>query len=758
MAQLSEQQLKRKTIEFRKSIINKEKELLDLLPEAFAVVKEAAKRVTGKRLYDVQLIAGFVLNNGEIAEIKAGEGKSIIASLPAYLNALDGKGAHIITTNEYLARRDYEQIGKIFKFLGLTVGLIYHNMKVADRKEAYKKDITYGTITEFGFDYLRDNIALFIDDVVQRELNYAIVDEADSILLDEAQTPMIISSKIKDFSKEPYIKANKFVNSLHGITVLKEENKNKKQLEKIEQYDYVTDLTYKTVDLTEKGIEKAEKEYNLYNFYESKNANIINDVKQALLAKEILKCDVDYIIKDKNVYLIDKFTGRIMFGKKFTGGLHQAVEAKEELDISEPARTLAKISTQNYLKMYKKISGMTGTAKTSENEFNSIYFMNVVPIKTNKKNKRKDRSDRFFVTEQEKNEAIVANIIESQKKGQPVLIGTTSIEKSEKLSKQLIQNQLEHQVLNAKEYEKEAGIIKEAGMPYKVTIATNMAGRGTNILLGGTDFNIDNRKKVIDSGGLKVIGTEKHESRRIDEQLRGRSGRQGEIGESVFYISLEDELLQIYGNMKKIEKYKEKYGKKHGEIKSILLKREINQAQKKAENRGMSVRKRLVYYDDILSKQRKIIYRDRRKIFVENIDNIIEDFISFFCQYIFNANSEKAKRMINMIEEFESIKINEKDLKLFKDKIYNRYIKKKKLIGENKFIEIQRYKMLKIIDEEWIIYLEKMEDIEQGIELQMYGKYNPIDKYAVIAKKEFDNLIKNIKLNIITQLLFSVNY
>ena len=755
----TDKELQDKTLEFKKILINKDKTLLDILPEAFAVVREATKRITGKRLYDVQLAGGYVLSNNGIAEIKAGEGKSIIASLPGYLNALEGKGVHIVTTNEYLAKRDYEEVGKIFNFLGLTVGLIYQNMSLSERKEAYKKDITYGTNTEFGFDYLRDNIAHSLDKMVQRELNYVLIDEADSILLDEAQTPLIISQKMQNFFDCPYLKTEKFVRNLNGITVVKEEVKNKKQTNKLKNYDYVVDLTYKTVELTQNGIKKAEKEYKLANLYDVENIGIINDIRQALRAKEILKKDVDYIVNSGEIFIIDKFTGRIMYGKKFTNGLHQAIEAKEHIKISEPSKVLASISTQNYFKMYKKLAGMTGTAKTSEEEFNKIYGLNVIKIKTNKKIIRKDKKDRIFLTENEKYDAVINEILNSTQKKQPVLIGTTSIENSEKLSLKLIEKKINHQILNAKNHEAEARIVKRAGMPGQVTIATNMAGRGTNIILGGNLENIEDRMQVLNAGGLKVIGTERHESRRIDEQLRGRSGRQGEVGESIFYLSIDDELLKIYADKRKILRYQKKYfKKKYGkEIKKLCINREVLNAQKKAENRGYTIRKRLVYYDDILSKQRQIIYEDRKKI-IKRKDDIIKKFISYFCEYIVNNTNEKNSQIITNLEKNEKIHVNKNTVNKLKKRIYSRYSDKKKIIGNKKFEKIETDKIVQIIDTNWIEYLERLEDIKQGIELQMYGRYDPIEKYGVIAKTEFDKLIEKIKLDIISQLLFSRNY
>ena len=511
----SDDELKEKTTEFKQVLLENKKTLSQILPEAYALVREGTKRVTGKRLYDVQIIGGFYLNQRKIAEVKAGEGKTLIQGLPAYLNALTGKGVHMITTNEYLAKRDFNVVGKILEFLGLTVGLIYHEMDKKERKEAYKKDVTYGTNTEFGFDYLRDNIAYDKEELVQRSLNCAIIDEADSILLDEAQTPMIISEKKIKVDSAPYIKADEFVKKLNGITVLKEEVKNKKQVEEIEKYDYVVYDAYKNVDLTLKGVKKAEKEYGLKNLYETKNIEIINYIRQALRANKILRLNEDYIIKDDKILLIDKFTGRIMYGKKYTNGLHEAVEAKENIEIKESSKMLASITTQNYFKMYKKISGMTGTAKESEKEFNDIYLLEVREVPMNKKSKRCDKKDRIYVNCEQKYNAIVEEAKQSNIKGQPVLIGTTSIEKSELLSNLLSKSNVKHNVLNAKNNEEEAKIVANAGNIRSVTIATNMAGRGTNILLGGEDEK--NKQDVIKVGGLKVIGTEKHESSRIDE-------------------------------------------------------------------------------------------------------------------------------------------------------------------------------------------------------------------------------------------------
>lgn len=742
ISQYNEQQIKEKTEELKKKIQQEKIELEEILPEAYAIAKRGTKIITGKTLYDVQIEGGYILNQGRIAEIKAGEGKTLTAVLPAYLNALEGKGVHIITTNEYLAQRDYNEVGKILEYLGITVGIIDQDMTTEERKKQYQKEVTYGTNTEFGFDYLRDNIARNKEEIVQRELNYAIIDEADSILIDEAQTPMIISNRKAKNDEKPYIKADKFVKSLKGIRIIKENPKDKKQLEENEKYDYVVDETYKTVVLTQKGIKKAEKEYNLKNFYEKENIETINLVKQALCANNILEKDVDYIIKDKNVQIIDKYTGRIMKGKRYTKGLHEAIEAKEGLKIDDSSTMVASITTQNYFKMYKKLSGMTGTAKTAEKELNEIYGLDVVEIPRNLKSKRKDRKDKVYGAEQEKIEAIIKEIKKSQEKGQPVLIGTISIEKSEELSKLLKKENIKHNILNAKNDKEEAKIVEQAGQIGKVTIATNMAGRGTNIII--------NQDEVIKAGGLKVIGTEKHESRRIDEQLRGRSGRQGQIGESIFYISLEDELIKIYGKNREIKSKKE--------IKSRTIKKEIEKAQKEAENKNYTSRKRMVNYDKTLNIQRRIIYGDRKQILEGIFEKTIKNFIDYYCEQIIKENTEKSNKVKQKLEEYEKINITEQNLKELEQKIYNRYKMKENEIGKTEFHEIEKQRILKVIDENWIEHLETMEYLKDNIELRVYGGYNPIQEYEKEGKKLFDKLIYKIKMNIINQLLFKNNY
>lgn len=748
----SKEQMQNKTNEFIKQL-KQEKKIEEILPEAFAMVREAVKRNTGKRLYDVQIIGGYYLHQGRIAEIKAGEGKTLIESLPAYLNALNKKGVHIITTNEYLAKRDFEEVGRILKYLGLSVGFIYQGMETKDRKEAYKMDVTYGMNTEFGFDYLRDNSVRDIKDIVQRELNYAIIDEADSILLDEAQTPMIISQKVKEDNIEEFRKARDFVNKLNGRRIIKEEPKNKNQQRENENYDYIVDETYKTVELTEKGMKKAEIEYGVSNYYDADNYKTINFVRQALRAKELLKKDVDYIVLNNEVKLIDRYTGRIMHGKRFMKGLHQAIEAKEGLKIENNSKLIASITVQNYFKMYNKLSGMTGTAKTSEKEFNTVYSLDVVQVPENKKSKRIDRKDIIFDDEKSKYEAVVEEIKISKKKRQPVLIGTTSIENSEKLSDILKRENIEHNILNAKNNKEEALIVKEAGDVGKVTIATNMAGRGTNILLGGE--NEKRKEEVTKAGGLKIIGTEKHESRRIDEQLRGRSGRQGQVGESIFLLSLDDDLIRIYGNRKNINKYK-KY--KLRTLKNNLLNKEFFKAQSRAENRNYTIRKRMVYYDEVLDKQREIIYNDRKQVLAQNITEIVENFISYFCDNIVKISNSKDERIIKSLEQQEHIQVNQKNIGILKEKIYNRYKDKENELGRENFLTQVQSKLLMIIDDNWIEHLESMEDIKANMELRVYGGYNPIDEYKIEGSKEFDLLKYKIKMNFVCQLLFNENY
>ena len=632
MTKLTDNELRAKT-EYFKGQLKEGKTLDDILPEAFAVVREASKRVLGMRHFDVQLIGGIILHQGRIAEMKTGEGKTLVATLPVYLNALEGKGVHVITVNDYLAKRDSEWMGKLYKFLGLSVGLVIAGMEPKEKQEAYNADITYGTNNEFGFDYLRDNMVIYKDQLVQRGLHYAIIDEIDSILIDEARTPLIISGRANE-SSDLYKKAENFVSRLTPKVIVEEDVKDFDQAEDNEKYDYIVDLKAKSASLTQKGIKKAEDAFGLENFNDLENSTLVHHVNQALRAHGIMKKDIDYIVKDGEVLIVDEFTGRIMYGRRYNNGLHQAIEAKEHVKIADESKTLATITFQNLFRMYDKLSGMTGTAMTEEAEFEEIYNLDVVAIPTNKPMVRKDENDVIYKNENAKYKAIVESIKESHEKGQPVLVGTVSIEKSEKLSKLLKKEGITHEVLNAKYHEKEAEIIAQAGKFKAVTIATNMAGRGTDIMLGGnseflakeemrknkvsadlieeanTYYETDNKEileareqfkklvkkydeqikeekqKVIDAGGLKIIGTERHESRRIDNQLRGRSGRQGDVGESKFYIGLDDDLMKIFGGDTITKVYNTLGADENMPIESRIISNAVENAQKKVEGRN----------------------------------------------------------------------------------------------------------------------------------------------------------------------------
>ena len=659
ISELTDEELKAKT-EYFKELLAEGQKLDDILPEAFAVVREASKRVTGLRHFDVQLIGGIILHQGRIAEMRTGEGKTLVATLPAYLNALTGKGVHVITVNDYLAKRDSEWMGKIYSFLGLTVGLVIADMKPNEKQKAYNCDITYGTNNEFGFDYLRDNMVIYKDQLVQRPLNYAIVDEIDSILIDEARTPLIISGRANQAS-DIYKKADRFVAKLEARTIIEEDVKDEEQAAENEKYDYVIDLKAKSASLTAKGIEKAEKEFELENLNDLNNSELVHAINQALRAHGIMKKDVDYIVKSGEVLIVDEFTGRIMYGRRYNNGLHQAIEAKEHVKVADESKTLANITFQNYFRMYEKLSGMTGTAMTEEQEFEEIYKLDVIEIPTNKPIQRKDLPDIIYKNETGKFNAVIEDIKKSYEKGQPVLVGTVSIDKSERLSKLLDKAKIPHQVLNAKYHEKEAEIIAQAGKYKAVTIATNMAGRGTDIILGGNseylaktdmrkkytfeeieeataynetddekilarreefrnlvrnyDKGIENEKqKVIEAGGLKIIGTERHESRRIDNQLRGRSGRQGDPGESRFYISLDDDLMKIFGGSIITKVYNKIGVSDDMPIESRILTKTVESSQKKVEGRNFSIRKNVLQYDDVMNKQRVIIYKQRREV------------------------------------------------------------------------------------------------------------------------------------------------
>ena len=809
---LSDNELKGKTTYFKKQLKDG-KTLDDILPEAFAVVREASKRVLGMRHFDVQLIGGIILHQGRIAEMKTGEGKTLVATLPAYLNALTEKGVHVITVNDYLAKRDSEWMGKLYNFLGLTVGLVISGMKPAEKQQAYNCDITYGTNNEFGFDYLRDNMVVYSNQLVQRKLNYAIVDEIDSILIDEARTPLIISGRANQAS-DIYKKADRFVSKLEAKTIIEEDVKDEEQAEDNEKYDYIIDLKAKSASLTQKGIEKAEKEFGLENFNDIENSELVHAVNQALRAHGVMKKDVDYIVKDGQVLIVDEFTGRIMYGRRYNNGLHQAIEAKEHVKVADESKTLANITFQNYFRMYDKLSGMTGTAMTEEEEFQEIYKLDVIEIPTNKPMARKDLSDIIYKNEDAKFRAVIRDIKESYEKGQPVLVGTVSIEKSEKISKMLDKEKIIHQVLNAKYHEKEAEIIAQAGKYKAVTIATNMAGRGTDIMLGGnseylakqemrrnysyeeieeaTAFNEtddeeilkrrklfrdlvkkydkgieDEKKKVIDAGGLKIIGTERHESRRIDNQLRGRSGRQGDPGESRFYIALDDDLMKIFGGNMITKVYNTLGASEDMPIDAKVLSKAVENAQKKVEGRNFSIRKNVLQYDDVMNTQREIIYKQRREVLDgENVNDNVKGMIDSVAEtivpmYINDSGKDKEGILQEIsaeygIEELESLK-NEKvtaeevisEVKKKAHEIYNDKVEK---FGET-FGELERVVMLKIVDQKWMEHIDNMDELKNGIGLRAYGQKDPVVVYRMEGFDMFDQMVTDIKFDVVKLLM-----
>ena len=774
MTKLTDNELRAKT-EYFKGQLKEGKTLDDILPEAFAVVREASKRVLGMRHFDVQLIGGIILHQGRIAEMKTGEGKTLVATLPVYLNALEGKGVHVITVNDYLAKRDSEWMGKLYKFLGLSVGLVIAGMEPKEKQEAYNADITYGTNNEFGFDYLRDNMVIYKDQLVQRGLHYAIIDEIDSILIDEARTPLIISGRANE-SSDLYKKAENFVSRLTPKVIVEEDVKDFDQAEDNEKYDYIVDLKAKSASLTQKGIKKAEDAFGLENFNDLENSTLVHHVNQALRAHGIMKKDIDYIVKDGEVLIVDEFTGRIMYGRRYNNGLHQAIEAKEHVKIADESKTLATITFQNLFRMYDKLSGMTGTAMTEEAEFEEIYNLDVVAIPTNKPMVRKDENDVIYKNENAKYKAIVESIKESHEKGQPVLVGTVSIEKSEKLSKLLKKEGITHEVLNAKYHEKEAEIIAQAGKFKAVTIATNMAGRGTDIMLGGnseflakeemrknkvsadlieeanTYYETDNKEileareqfkklvkkydeqikeekqKVIDAGGLKIIGTERHESRRIDNQLRGRSGRQGDVGESKFYIGLDDDLMKIFGGDTITKVYNTLGADENMPIESRIISNAVENAQKKVEGRNFSIRKNVLKYDDVMNAQREIIYKQRREVLDgENIHDSIINMIEFVADNIPTMFVEGQTGELNIeslnteiinvfgIDMLDYIKQNKNDAEKIAEQLKKLaleiYSKKEEEITSEQMRELERVVMLKVVDEKWMNHIDSMDEL-----------------------------------------------
>ena len=811
MEKLTDSELTAKTAYFKEELA-KGKTLDDILPEAFAVVREASKRVLGMRHFDVQLIGGIILHQGRISEMKTGEGKTLVATLPVYLNALTGKGVHVVTVNEYLARRDSEWMGKVYRFLGLSVGLIYGRMPHKEKQEAYNADITYGTNNEFGFDYLRDNMVIRKEEMVQRGLNYAIVDEIDSILIDEARTPLIISGRANK-SSDLYKRASNFVRRLTPKVIIEEDIKNEEQLEDNEKYDYIVDLKAKSATLTQKGIEKAEREFGLENYNDLENTDIVHNVSQALRAYGIMKRDVDYIVKDGEVLIVDDNTGRIMYGRRYNDGLHQAIEAKENVKIADESKTLATITFQNYFRMYNKLSGMTGTAMTEESEFREIYNLDVIEIPTNKPLIRKDQTDIIYKNEAGKFKAVIEDIKASHAKGQPILVGTVSIENSEKISALLKKEGINHEVLNAKNHEKEAEIIAQAGKYGAVTIATNMAGRGTDIMLGGnseylakqemrkqkyeeylieqaTAFNEtddkeilsarakfkelvnkfdeeikDEKQKVLDAGGLKIIGTERHESRRIDNQLRGRSGRQGDPGETRFYLALDDNLLKIFGGDMITRIFEKGNVPEDLPIEVGLIAKTIENAQSKVEGRNFSIRKHILSYDDVMNVQREIIYSQRRKVLDgDNIRDNIVDMIEASCEMIIDTYKEeiisgkinpeallneiKVNLNISKVEALEESKINyDKLLAEVKEKALSNYENKEKEIG-NDIRELERVVLLKVVDGKWMDHIDAMDELKNGIGLRAYGQHNPIDMYRMEGGDMFDEMVAGIKLEV----------
>ena len=765
----TEADFKEKTFNFKKNAQNGSYNINEIIPESFALVREAAKRTLGERHYDVQLAGGLILNSGKIAEMKTGEGKTLVSTLPAYLNSLTGKGVHIVTVNDYLAKRDSEWMGKVFSYLGLSIGCITNKIDDIDRKKNYLKDITYATNNELGFDYLRDNMKYELEEMVQRGHNFCIVDEVDSILIDESRTPLIISGKVED-KTTLYTTSNEFIKHL-------------------QRNDFELDEKNKNAILTDLGIDKIEKlavQKKLLknnNFYDPANLDLVHHINQALKANFLFKKDTDYIVRDGRVQIIDEFTGRVLDGRRFSDGLHQAIEAKENVKVEEENQTLASITYQNYFRLYNKLSGMTGTAMTESEEFYDIYKLNVVSIPTNKEMLRKDMNDQIYRTEKEKYNAITNKIIECNKKGQPVLVGTTSIEKSEKISAHLENKKIKHNVLNAKQHEKEAKIIAEAGKVGAVTIATNMAGRGTDIKLGGNkDFIFEGKKeneteikeneeKVKNLGGLFIIGTERHESRRIDNQLRGRSGRQGDPGSTIFFISLQDELMRIFGG-NSIDGMLKKLGLKENEsIDHPWINKAMERAQKKVETRNFDIRKTLIKFDDVMNDQRQVIFSQRLKILKEtNISKILEDFFDEILKNLNDVrrNFRKSGDEKNFLTETKNITGNvvsdDQLLKLtslneveFAKKIKELYLNKKKsrvdLLGEAQNSNLEKKIFLQIIDFSWRSHLQYLEQLRQVIGLRQYGQKDPLSEFKKEAFLLFESLLSKIKTDLIKFLL-----
>ena len=728
---LSDTSLRAKTQEFKDRLARGET-LDDILPEAFAVVREASKRVLGMRHFDVQMIGGIVLHRGNIAEMRTGEGKTLVATLPVYLNALSGKGVHVVTVNDYLAKRDSEWMGRLYNFLGLSTGLIVAGLDYDQRKQSYGADITYGTNNEFGFDYLRDNMVVHADQMVQRPLNYAIVDEVDSILIDEARTPLIISGP-GERSTERYYELAKVVPHL------------------VKDEDYTIDEKQKTIAPTEEGIAKVEKMLHIENLYDSSNLELNHLLSASLRAYAMMERDKDYVVKDGEVVIVDEFTGRLMFGRRYSDGLHQAIEAKEGLRVERESQTLASITFQNYFRMYEKLSGMTGTAKTEEQEFNNIYGLEVYEIPPNKVLARVDMPDLIFKTKDAKYRAVVRDVVERHKTGQPILVGTTSITQSEMLSDMLTKAGVPHNVLNAKHHEQEAEIVANAGQHGMVTIATNMAGRGTDISLG---------EGVAELGGLHILGTERHESRRIDNQLRGRSGRQGDNGSSQFFLSLEDDLMRIFG-ADNIAGMMDKLGMEEDEpIEHSLITKSIERAQKKVENHNFNIRKYILEYDDVMNQQREVLYGQRRLILnnqslretiLHMVDNLIINSMNQYADeklYPEEWNYEGLLKHLEIyflepgmltVEQMEEYGRAELQDHLI-DIAHKEYEKRESLFGEANMRELEKAIMLKVVDSKWMEHLDAMDMLKEGIGLRAYGQKNPLVEYKFEAYDMFENM------------------
>ena len=814
-SKLTDKELQHKTVEFKERLANGET-LDDILPEAFAACREASWRVLGMKHFPVQIIGGIVLHQGRIAEMKTGEGKTLVATLPAYLNALSGKGVHIVTVNDYLARRDSEWMGKLYRFMGLSVGLIVHGLTNEERKEAYNADITYGTNNEMGFDYLRDNMVPYKDNKVQRGHNFAVVDEVDSILIDEARTPLIISGR-GDRSTELYTLANNFVRNLTKAVV--KEIDSKQNAEDVADGDYVVDEKARTASLTKSGIAKAESYFNVENLMDADNMTLLHHINQAIKAVGVMRRDIDYVVKDNQVLIVDEFTGRIMLGRRYNEGLHQAIEAKEGVKVEHESKTLATITFQNYFRLYSKLSGMTGTAMTESQEFQEIYTLDVVEIPTNRPMVRKDNDDVVYKTEAAKFNALIEQIIECHAKGQPVLVGTISIEKSEVLSKLLKRRGIKHEVLNAKHHDKEAEIVAQAGKLGAVTIATNMAGRGTDIMLGGnaeylakaamrrkgyteeliveaTGFaDTDNEdiinarneftalekqfkeeisgeaQQVRDAGGLFIIGTERHDSRRIDNQLRGRAGRQGDPGESRFYLSLEDDLMRLFGGDRMQSLMTTLNADEDMPITNKMITKSIESAQKKKESQNFAIRKSVLKYDDVMNRQREIIYGQRNRVLdgedikasiLKMLDESVEESVDFYCSsalpkadWNIKGLRDKYLGWITEPTDFtDEASFNRDDAKqMLLERGHERYESREAELTPEVMRSLEHMILLRNVDTFWMEHIDSMEELKRGIGLRAYGNQDPVVAYRMESYDMFDDMSTSIRESTVRQIL-----